>query len=109
MVRLPCSRKMSGGTTSAASTATSRPAIQVVWRADDARDAGSAEEVIENLLPSRQVALDRLGREEAHAEVAVLRLERRVERRHRRIGGGGVGLALNLLAFPREGETHPPP
>src|SRR5882672_1426902 len=61
MIRLPCSRKMRGGTTSAAKTAINRAAIQVVWRADE-RDpeSGSAEEVIENLLPFRQLVLDRL-------------------------------------------------
>src|SRR3979490_2160687 len=65
MITLPCSRNSSGGTTSAARTAINRPAIQVVWRADACEpDTCSAEEVIENLLPSRQVALDLLGREE---------------------------------------------
>src|SRR5580704_1796305 len=71
MITLPCSRNRSGGTTSATSTTISRPAIQVVWRADACvRDAGSAEEVIENLLPSRQVLFDHLGRKELHAEMA---------------------------------------
>src|ERR1700675_4170804 len=56
MITLPCSRKMSGGTTRAASTTTNRAAIQLVWRADDRdHDCGSAEEIIENLLPFRQV------------------------------------------------------
>src|SRR5580704_12240413 len=76
MVTLPCSRNTNGGTTSTARTAISRTAIQLVCRAD-ARDQaiGSAEEVIENLLPSRHVGFNRLGRKEAHAEMAILRLE----------------------------------
>src|SRR5258708_337696 len=92
MMTLPCSRNMSGGTTRAASTTINTAAIQVVWRADDGdREIGSAEEVIKNLLPFRQVVLDRLRPEEAHAEMAVLRPERGVERRNRRIRGGGGG------------------
>src|ERR1700730_17128277 len=105
MMTLPCSRNMSGGTTRAASTTISRTAIQVVWRADERdRDCGSAEEVIENLLPSRQVVLDRLGRKEAHAEMAILGLQRRVECRDRRIRGEVIGVAIDLLAFPRDDE-----
>src|ERR1700719_2395119 len=68
MITLPCSRNRSGGTTSAASTTINRPAIQLVWRADD-RDCGSAEELIENLLPFLQVVFDHLGREEVHPEM----------------------------------------
>src|SRR6202035_5175168 len=105
MIKLPCNRKMSGGTTRAARTTVSRTAIQVVWRADDRDgDCASAEELIENLFPLRQIVLDRFGREEAHPEMAVLRLERGVARRHCGIGGQIVGVAINLLAFPGDDE-----
>src|SRR5580693_5665319 len=100
MITLPCSRNMSGGTTSAASTTISRAAIQVVWRADERdRVSASAEEVIENPLPFRQVVLDRLRREEVHAEMAVFRLELGIARRDRRIRGEIIGVAVNLLTF----------
>src|SRR5450432_2794860 len=105
MITLPCSRNRSGGTTRAASTTINRPAIQLVWRADArARECDSAEEFIEDPLPSRQVVLDRLGREEAHPEMAVLRLQRRIERRDRRIGGEVVGIAIDLLALLGDDE-----
>src|ERR1700692_3034984 len=105
MITLPCSRKRSGGTTRAASTTISKAAIQVAWRAE-ARDrsAASAEEVIENLLPFRQVVFDHLGRKELHAEMAILRLELRVAGRNRRIGGEIVGVAIDLLALLRDDE-----
>src|SRR5258708_3547449 len=100
---LPCSRKMSGGTTRAASTAISRAAIQVVWRADErGRDCASAEEVIENPLPFRLI--NRLGRKEVHAEMAVLGLERRVERRHLGVRREVIGIAIDRLARLRDDE-----
>src|SRR5260370_5469009 len=61
MITLPCSRNMSGRTTSPASTTINRTAIQAVCRAAERdRDFGSAEDVIEKLLPFRQVVFDRL-------------------------------------------------
>ena len=36
--------------------------------------------------------------------MAFLRLERGIERRHRRIGGEVVGVAIDLLAFLRDDE-----
>src|SRR5260370_16383826 len=72
MITLPCSRNMSGGTTSAASTTINRTAIQAAWRADEPdRDFGSAEEVIENLLPFPQVVFARLWPEHPPPHTAI--------------------------------------
>ena len=65
-----------GGTTRAASTAMSSAAIQVVCRVEERSRGGSLVEIIEDALPFRRARFDRLGREEAHPEVPLLRQAR---------------------------------
>src|SRR5262249_26030842 len=64
----------------------------------------SAEELVRDLLPFRHTVFGLLGREEVDAEIAFLRLERGVARRHVGMRRDVVGGAEDLLALLRDDE-----